>query len=200
MPKIALLCSGDPVLPQGLQDPRILPLPDDVLAHPHALDRYRAILIGMHADQRWLRRHQASLEAFLDAGNTVVVSGQIATPFLEDLRPFEVLDPMTLERLEIEIAVPDHPIFVGVEPDDLTKRRGVAGFYGLGGHRPPAGAQVLTTLAAGVLALDWLVTRPSGGRLLVHAGNDLWSYAAFGDAESTATRLAPQLLDWLSAA
>lgn len=196
---IALLCSGDPVLPPGLDDRRVLPLPDDVLAYPGALDRYRAILISMHADQRWLEQHRGHLETSLDAGKTLVVSGQIATPFLEELRPFEVLEPMTLDRLEVDIAAPDHPIFQSIEPQDLTKRRGVAGFYGRGGHPPPAAAQVLTTLAGGAVALDWLATRPSGGRLLVHGGNDLWSFAAFGNETSTATRLAPQLLDWLSA-
>jgi hypothetical protein len=44
------------------------------------------------------------------------------------------------------------------------------------------------------VAVDWLLEDYDGGRLLVHSGDDLWSFA---DGANTAARLAPQLIAWL---
>jgi hypothetical protein len=121
-----------------------------------------------------------------------VVCGQIAHPFLADLRPFVPLASMRPADLAVRIEIP-HPIWADIDPDDLTFRRGVAGFYGRGENPPPRGARVLTTVGHGRAAVDWLVER-GGGRLLVHGGNDLWSFA---DDDTTAARLAPQLIAWL---
>jgi hypothetical protein len=46
------------------------------------------------------------------------------------------------------------------------------------------------------MAVDWLVEGYDGGRLLVHGGGDLWSFA---DGATRAARLAPQLIAWLLA-
>ena len=85
-------------------------------------------------------------------------------------------------------------MFAGGDPEHLTFRRGVAGFYARGGNPPPDGARVLNTLGPDALAVDWVLALPGGGRLLTHSGNDLWMYA--GSADS-AGRIVPQLFDWL---
>jgi hypothetical protein len=91
--------------------------------------------------------------------------------------------------------VSEHPVFAGVDTDDLSFRKGVAGFYGRGHNPPPAGARVLQRLSSpDGPPLDYVYHRPDGGRVLMHSGNDLWMYA---NDETSARRIAPQLLDWI---
>jgi hypothetical protein len=169
------------------------------LAAMHALDRvelgcYRGLLIGLHADQRYLATRRAQLEAFLGQGGTIVVCGQIATPFLAELAPFEPLRDYRLDDLRVNLERP-HAVWHGVVADDLTFQRGVAGFYGRGHSPPPEGARVINTLGPRRVPVDFECRPKAGGRLLVHAGNDLWGYL---DAGTTASRMGLQLLDWIA--
>lgn len=93
------------------------------------------------------------------------------------------------------IRVADHPVWEGVDTADLTFRRGVAGFYGRGANPPPPGARIIHVLGPGRHPVDYEVRPAVGGRLLVHAGADLWNYA---DSGNTAARMMPQLLDWIA--
>jgi len=166
----------------------------------HALERvdlaaYRGLLVSIHADQRHLARRRAQLEAFLAGGGAIVVCGQVATPFLDELRPFEPMRDYRLDDLRVNLERP-HPVWAGVDADHLTFRRGVAGFYGRGHNPPPPGATTINTLGPRRVPVDFVCRPKAGGRLLVHAGADLWGYL---DAGTSAARLAPQLLDWLAA-
>lgn len=157
------------------------------------LSPYGAIIMSMLTDQASLSRHADKLESFLDRGGLLVVNGHMAYPLLADVAPFlpqsgHGTDALAVHRLA------DHPVFAGVAEEDLTFRRGVAGFYGRGHNPPPDGAIALNGLGAGKVALDWLWRRPKGGTVFMHGGLDLWAYA--GDPTSAA-RMAPQLLNWL---
>ncbi|HEY0296481.1 MAG TPA: hypothetical protein VGC69_14225 [Bordetella sp.] len=164
------------------------------LAHAD-LRRWRSLLVPAHADQRFLAGQRERLEVFLLSGGTLVFNGHVAYPFLRWLRPFQPVAHRGLDGLRVHRAE-DHPIFEGVDPEHLTFRRGVAGFYARGGNPPAPGARVLHTLGPDALPVDWLLELPGGGRLLVHSGNDLWMYAGGGDS---AARVVPQLLAWLEA-
>lgn len=157
------------------------------------LSRCAALLVPAHSDQRYLATQSDRLEAFLLSGGAMVVNGHIAHPFMRWLSPFEPGTTGGLAGLRVHRAAP-HPVFEGVDPDHLTFRRGVAGFYARGGNPPARGALVLNTLGPQAQPVDWLLALPGGGRLLVHSGNDLWMYA--GSSDSTA-RIVPQLTDWL---
>jgi hypothetical protein len=182
-------------LPRSLAHEAVAAMPQAGLAEPGALRAASAILVPVHADQHQLDSVRPVLEHFLATGGTIVVCGQIHQPFLPDLRPFEPLALESVEELAVRIEA-HHPIWAGVEPDDLTFRNGVAGEYGGGANPPPPGAAVLTTVGRGRMAVDWLVEGYDGGRLLVHGGGDLWSFA---DGATSAARLAPQLIAWLLA-
>jgi hypothetical protein len=67
------------------------------------------------------------------------------------------------------------PIFRGIGLDELTFRRGVAGFFARGHHPVPDGAQVLTRLAGGEPA-TYLDRVSTAGTILVQAGSDLLGY------------------------
>ncbi|MGF1627688.1 MAG: hypothetical protein ACFCVH_22640, partial [Alphaproteobacteria bacterium] len=146
-----------------------------------------------HHDQRHLAAQRAVLTRYLDGGGTIVFCGHVVYPFLAGLAPFRPSGSGRLADLRVRRAAA-HPVFAGVEDDDLTFRRGVAGFYGRGASAPPADALVLNTVGEAAMAVDWLWRRPRGGRFLMHAGNDLWMH--WYDT-TTAARIGPQLLDWL---
>lgn len=159
-----------------------------------APSRWRALLVPAHTDQRYLASQRAWLDTYLEGGGTLVVNGHVAHPFLRWLRPFVPAPAHGLDGLRVHPGRA-HPVFAGVDPEDLTFRRGVAGFYARGGNPPPDGAWVLNTLGPERIPVDWLLTLPGGGRLLVHSGNDLWMFA---NSPDTAARVLPQLLDWIT--
>ncbi|MGQ0842632.1 MAG: hypothetical protein ACT4QF_00720, partial [Sporichthyaceae bacterium] len=82
--------------------------------------------------------------------------------------------------------IADHPLFAGLSPEDLTWRRGVAGFFARGHHPVPDGAQVLTWLHHDRPA-TYLDRSSTAGTILVHATADLAGY------------LGDRLVDWILA-
>jgi len=159
------------------------------------LSGYRGLLVGLHVDQRYLAARRPQLEAFLAGGGTVVFCGHVAYPFLAELSAYRPISGYKAADLVVA-RVAEHPVWAGVDVADLTWRRGVAGFYGRGGNPPPAGATVVHTLGPKAVPVDFVCRPAVGGRLLVHAGADLWGYL---ETDGTAARMAPQLLDWLAA-
>jgi hypothetical protein len=199
-----MTAAGRPILHLSPARPPGVPyadrLPRGVAVDPVAEDRlteWRAEAVGtlivpMHADQRLFARQGDWLARFFAAGGTLVFNGLLAHPFRAELGRFRPIDRPRLADLSVTIAA-DHPLHAGVVADDLTFRRGVAGFYGRGANPPPPDALVLATLGPARVPVDWLWHPPEGGCLLMHAGNDLWMQA--GDATSAA-RLLPNLLNW----
>jgi hypothetical protein len=157
-------------------------------------DRFDAILVPAHIDQKGFSRFSPALVRFLNRGGTLVFNGHLVYPVLPELESFIAAPGGHMEDLIVE-RVGEHPVFEGVDEHDLSFRRGVAGFYGRGANPPPPGARILHRLKASGLPLDWYWERPAGGRILMHGGNTLWMYV---DDATSAARIAPQLLDWLA--
>jgi len=159
------------------------------------LTRYAALIVPAMADQEQLARHRDAIGDYLDAGGVVVFGGHLHRDWLPGAAAFVPLSPPSLRGYRVaEIA--QHPIFDGVEADDLTFRRGVAGFFARGHHPVPDGAEVLVRLAGGEPA-TYVDRVSTGGTILVQASCDLLGYA--GSAGGTAQRIPDQLLDWLRA-
>lgn len=161
------------------------------LAHTD-LSRFAVLVVGSMVDQEHLARHRSVVRSYLDGGGVLLFGGQLHRDWLPGATRFVPIDPPSLHAYRVtEIAV--HPIFAGVEPDDLTFRRGVAGFFARGHHPPPPGAEVLVRLSGGepVTYLDRVST---AGTVVVHANGDLLGYGSGTDR--TAARLPGQLLDW----
>lgn len=159
----------------------------------HHLADYQALLIPAHIDQKALQKQSSSLQSFLDQGGIFVINGHIVYPFLKELQVFEPLAERHLEDLRIT-RLAEHEIFSGVDVDDLTFRRGVAGFYGRGHNPMPNGALAIHGIGRAQQPLDWLYEHSNGGCILMHSSNDIWMHAA---DDTSANRIAPQLLSWL---
>lgn len=161
-----------------------------------ALQNYKALLLTMHSDQRYLFQQGSLLEAFLGNGGIIVFSGHVAYPFLPELQPFVAFDHQGVQDLQVNRAS-EHPIWQDVHEVDLTFRKGVAGFYGRGINPPPPGTTIINTLGSGQLPLDYIYTRPGGGTVLIHSGIDFWTFGLFPKDDTSAAKMAPQLLDWI---
>jgi hypothetical protein len=87
-----------------------------------------------------------------------------------------------------------HPIFEGVDVNDLNFKEGVAGFFYRGTLKAPPGSEIILTdhLGQTVMYIDRQTTK---GTILSTAGADLLAYP--GSTPSTAQRLKPQLIQWI---
>jgi hypothetical protein len=158
------------------------------------LSRYALLVVPATVDQEHLARHRRVIRDYLDGGGVLLFGGQLHRDWLPGASMFVPLPRPSLAAYRVTW-IADHPIFAGVEPDDLTFRRGVAGFFARGHHPLPPGAEVLVRLGGGepVTYLDRTSTR---GTILVHASGDLLGYDG---ADNTSSRLSGQLIDWARA-
>ncbi|HEY4005557.1 MAG TPA: hypothetical protein VGM60_10300 [Pseudonocardia sp.] len=168
----------------GPPDPRVEPL--DCYALPGTDPaRYRGLVVTGMVDQEFLLRHRDWIEAYLGGGGVLVFGGHLHRRWLPGASPFVPLEPAGLAAYRVtEIA--DHPLFAGRTPDELTFRRGVAGFFARGHHPPPPGAQVLVRLAGGQ-PCTYLDQVSTAGTILVQATSD--PLGTLGD----------QLIEWILA-
>jgi hypothetical protein len=160
------------------------------LARTH-LARFAVVVVPAMADQEHLARHRDAVRGYLDSGGVLVFGGQVHRDWLPGASRFVALSPPSLAAYRVtEIAA--HPIFDGVEPDDLTFRRGVAGFFARGHHPPPPGAKVLVRLSGGqpVTYVDEVST---AGTIVLHANGDLFGLDSH---DGTGARVPGQLLEW----
>jgi hypothetical protein len=178
----------DPVLREGADAVDVYELPSV------DLDPYAAVMVGGMVDQEFLWRHRDVVESFLDRGRVVVFCGQLLRSWLPGCGTFVPAKIDSMRDYAVHLVEPD-PVFAGVDARDLTFRRGVAGFFARGHHPPPPSAKVLAALAAGQ-PTTWIDRATTPGTVFAHAGSDLLFYA---QVDSTAARLAPQLLDWARA-
>jgi hypothetical protein len=158
------------------------------------LGRYTGLLVEGMVDQEFLYAHRDLITSYLDGGGVVVWSGQLFRPWLPGCGMFTAKKISSFRDYVVEVVTP-HPVFEGVDPEDLTFRKGVAGFFARGQHTPPPGAEVVLALAGGepVVYVD---RRTTNGTVLAHAGNGLLGFA---DPPSTAERIDAQLVDWIVA-
>lgn len=157
---------------------------------------YDAVILTTHSDQHHLMEMRDKLEHYLALGGTVHFNGHVAQCFLPELTPFQPLPTRGRNDLIIH-REKDHPAFAGIDSQMLSFRKGVSGFYGRGMNPPPAGlVDVINSVGKDRWPLDWIVTRPSGGRIFVHAGNDIWGFLMIEAPQNLP--LVQQYFDWLA--
>ncbi|GAA2561651.1 hypothetical protein GCM10010210_40200 [Pseudonocardia hydrocarbonoxydans] len=158
------------------------------------LGRYRLVVVPGMADQEFLARHREVIRGYLDGGGVLLFGGHLHRDWLPGASRFVPLHPPSLASYRVAEIAP-HPIFDGVGPDDLTFRRGVAGFFARGHHPPPPGAQVLVRLAGGEPA-TYVDQVSTAGTIVVHTTADLFTH---GEPGTPAARVPGQLVAWARA-
>lgn len=150
------------------------------------LTPYTGLVLSGRADQHLLARTADRIAGLLDRGGTVVFSGQVSEAWLPGVAAYAP----TPVAPAAPPALAAHPVFDGVDPDDL---RG-SFLYPGGHHPPPAHAEVIARRADGV-AGAWVDHATTAGRMLVHSGANLLAY---GTHDTSAARIVPQLVAWVA--
>lgn len=200
MPSILFLSSAHEGAPRcfesSLATGRVRAVEEEHLPDFRPFD-VNGLVISLHVDQIWLEGQRRWLAAFLDAGGRLFFNGHVETAFIDGMGRYCALADRRLEAFHVS-RTNAHPIWDGYNGDELTFRKGVAGFYGRGHNLLPAGAVPINTLDVGREAapVDWEWLRPGGGRIISHAGNDLW--VTFEAADRNA-ELVDRLVTWLEA-
>jgi len=187
--------SPESVLGDADLGPRLTPIDCYALVDQpdrHLLDGYAAVVIPAMVDQEHLAAHPGVIRRYLDGGGVVVFGGHLHRDWLPGASPFVPLEARSHRDYEVAW-VADHPIFAGVNPSDLTYRRGIAGFLARGHHPLPDGAEVLVRLAGGQ-PVTYLDRRSTAGTVLVQSSGDMLGYYGL---DSTTARIPRQLLDWI---
>lgn len=156
---------------------------------------YDAIILTTHSDQHHLMELRDKFETYLEQGGTVLFNGHVVQSFLPELTQFQPLPSRGKYDLVVHREA-QHPAFDGIDSEMLSFRKGVSGFYGRGMNPPPEGAEIINTVGTDHWPLDWIAKRSSGGRLFVHAGNDLWGFLMIGSPENLP--YVQRFFDWLT--
>jgi hypothetical protein len=195
MPDLALIYTDTNFISELIEMPPVSTelQPIDVYDLEEAdLSPFLGLAVPGLTDQEHLWRHADKLRVFLDAGKVIVYSGMLFRPWLPGAGMFVPKKVRSHHDYFLTQVAPS-PIFAGIEIEDLVFRRGVAGFFARGHHQPPPGAEVILTLPGGEPAL-YIDRVSTNGTILVHGGNDMLGFA---NDTTTASRLTPQLLDWM---
>ncbi|MFJ7744860.1 phosphate starvation-inducible protein PhoH [Peribacillus sp. NPDC097295] len=156
------------------------------------LKPYKCLVIPGLVDQKFLYKYKKIIQAFLNDKKIVVFSGNLYLEWLPGGANFIPKAINGYQDYVVSIHQP-HPIFEGVEEDDMTYNKGVSGFFARGHHPVPKGAEVLLTLPGGE-PITYIDRYSTSGTILVHSGNDLFGSKK---VKKTTNRISPQLMRWV---
>jgi len=156
------------------------------------LDEVDVLFIPNFVDQEWLYLQRKKIAAFLANKKIVVYCGHLFREWLPGCSPFLPQHIRNFKDYEV-FPTEQSVIFEGVLTEDMTFKKGVAGFFARGYHHAPANAEILLTFADGK-PITYIDRCSTNGTILVHAGRELLGYT--GENKST-DRIRPQFLAWL---
>lgn len=157
------------------------------------LSPFKAIVVHDFIDQEYMYRQREKLAAYLNAGGIVVWSGHLVKEWLPGCAIFTPKEVTSHTDYELTF-VSEHSVFAGVDTNDMTYNKGVAGFFARGSHTPiPDGAKALLTLPNDKVTtyIDRVTTK---GTIFAHAGRDLFAQRGQG---KTTDAISTQLLTWI---
>lgn len=153
---------------------------------------YICLIIGGSCDQEFLTKHREIVRSFLDDGKINLFGGHLFRTWLPGGADFIPREIKSHEDYHITI-LEEKPFFEGVNPLELTYRKGVAGFFARGHHPLPEGAVPLLALPGGEPTL-YIDRNSTGGTLMVSSGATLLGFDRFQDSTQPITG---RLLRWI---
>lgn len=190
-PTIATLDSGALIMFEGGKESRFSNIEHYDL-HETDLSPYICLIIGGSSDQEYLLKHKEIIANFLNEGKIIIFGGHLFRPWLpggQDFIPREIKSHLDYHITILE----EEPFFAGVNPLEMTYRKGVAGFFARGHHPMPEGATPLLALPDGepTLYIDRVTTK---GTLMVSSGATLFGFEHFNDSTQPITQRA---INWI---
>jgi len=129
------------------------------------------------SDQIYLATIQDRLMAFLQRGGHFVINDHVVIQWLPFLNRFQTVPPRPFTNWMIR---PHEPgaYFGRMDFSTFHVHDGVLGQYSRGYSEPPPGAQWLCMIGPedDLKPVDWVWRYPGGGRVLFHAGHDLYKH------------------------
>lgn len=161
--------------------------------HHVDLSPYNVLLITDFIDQEYLYVHREKIAAFLNAGHIVISCAHIFRPWLPGIALFM---PKAIRHFNdyAVITEPSSAIFGDVKQEDLTVRRGVAGFFARGVHpvhRDDVDVHIRFTDGTPITYVDRTSTN---GTIFVHTSRDIFTYVT---GDNTSKLVAPRMYEWL---
>lgn len=157
------------------------------------LSPFQCLVVHDFIDQEYLFKHKEKIASFLNDKKIVIFSGHLFREWLPGCAIFTPKDIQSHTDYNVSVVTP-HPIFEGVDTDDMTYNKGVAGFFARGTHSPtPPNAEILLTLPGGT-SITYIDRNTTDGTILVHAGRDLFAHRM---QNKTTDRISTQLLQWI---
>lgn len=159
---------------------------------PYAdLRAYAGLIITNLVEEQFLLEHKAMLEHYLNQGGVIFSLTETSLPWLVGV-PNWKRSPIPLKDREIVMKEPTHPLFVGIDADDINYRKGVRGFFSRGYfEKIPLHAEILVTDQSGAVIL-YADYDSTNGTIFAGAGTDI--YRVFIDEDSSSRRLSVQML------
>lgn len=157
------------------------------------LSEYAGMIISMSCDQVFVEKHSETLTHWVEDGGRLLINGHLLRRIVQPQPISRKLDFRGAADIWLSPVSP-HPIWEGINRDDVVLRTGVpgqhsleelknigvAGFYGRAYLADlPDNTTVITGLGPFALPVD--VSYPIGaGEVIIHHGNDLESFTTEG--------------------
>ena len=158
-----------------------------------ALEDVNVLIIPNFVDQEFLYANKNIIERFLADKNIVVFCGHLLRPWLPGASLFM---PERIQHHTDYNVYPQNntPIFDGVETEDMTVNKGVAGFFARGYYHTTAEQEVHLRFKSGHV-VTYVDRHATNGTIVVHAGRPLLGYSGHN---KTTDRIRPQFLAFLT--
>lgn len=150
------------------------------------------LMTTTHLDQLGFMTYTEVLQNFLNRGGRWFFNGHFMRPLVPGLKTYVPIKKAKRHDLVLG-RLNDHPVFAGIDQCSLETRKGVAGFYGRGHNPLPDGGLAINGIGPDLLPVDWVWSRPEGGHVFSHAGNDLYGMS---DDDATRTQLTERIISW----
>lgn len=153
---------------------------------------FDVILVTNFADQENLYMHKNVIEKFLEDSKIVIFFGHLFRPWLPCAPLFmpEKIKHFSDYNLYSQN---DSAIFKGVLTEDMTFKKGVAGFFARGHYHADENCEIHLTFESGHVCA-YADRHSTEGTIFVHAGRSLLGYHCEG---KTTDVLRGQFIGWL---
>lgn len=157
------------------------------------MSSYNVLLITDFIDQEYLYAQRDKIACFLNAGNIVISCAHIFRPWLPGVNLFMPKEIRSYKDYSV-ITEASSAIFGGVKQEELTVRKGVAGFFARGYHpvhRDDVEVHIRFTDGTPITYVDRTTTN---GTIFVHTSRDIFTYKT---GDNTSQLVAPRMYEWL---
>ena len=162
------------------------------------LSNYKCMIIAGMVDQEYLEEQKHLIERFLNDGKLLCFFGNLVTGWIPGQKPYEVQEIRWHGDYDLNIEK-DHPIFEGVNVEEMTSKMGVKGIFARGSHPAPANAEIILTLP-GDKPVTFIDRDSTNGTIFMHSGSTFFHTTGMNPKKGMTTeRIPAQMLAWAEA-